>query len=75
MKFIEVLIFDMHFHKINSLVSLTHLYIYIYMYIRIYIHIYIYIEPFDFSGPHCQFDRGFSVRRVYSSPAALCMLK
>ena len=73
MKFIEVLIFDMHFHKINSLVSLTHLYIY--MYIHIYIYIYIYIESFDFSGPHCQLDREFSVRRVYSSPAALCMLK
>ena len=43
--------------------------------IYVYIYIYIYIESFDFSGPHCQLDRNFSVRRVHSSPAALCMLK
>ena len=50
----KVLTFGMHFHKINSLVSLTHLYIYICIYV--YIHIYLY-------SPLISFRTSLSVRQ------------
>ena len=56
MKLIDVLTFGMDFHKINSLVSLTHLYIYIYVYTYIYTYIYIY-------SPLISFRTSLSVRQ------------